>query len=219
MLKKGIDVSFKDIDLPKGIVSGYFSQFGTVDSDGDIIEKGAFSKSIKERGPSSKKLIKHLLDHKRDWAVGVIQVLKEDDFGLYYESKVGSHANGRDFLLMVESEIINQHSIGYQVVKYNQDNDKKTTRLTEIKLLEGSSLQFLGANENTPIVGIKSVKEAMEHAFLLEKFIHNSTATDETLQELGQKLKSLINQLEPLMHSSEEDEPMDNKSIYSLLAN
>src|SRR3546814_10841133 len=97
---------------------------------------------------------------------------------------------------MVESGIINQHSIGYQVIKYTQDNDKKTTNLTEINLLEGSSLQFLAANRNTPIVGIKSINDALEYILLLEKFIRNSDATDDTLQELDTQLNSLIQQLE-----------------------
>ena len=47
---KAVDISEKD-----GIVSGYFSSFGNKDSDGDIIERGAFKKTIKERGPKSTK--------------------------------------------------------------------------------------------------------------------------------------------------------------------
>jgi phage head maturation protease len=63
---KSFDYSIKgaDIDASKGIVTGYFAAFNNKDSDGDIIVKGAFAKTIKERGPqSSKPRIKHLLDH------------------------------------------------------------------------------------------------------------------------------------------------------------
>ena len=40
----------KDIDEKSGIVKGYGSIFGNIDSDGDIISKGAYTKTIKENG-------------------------------------------------------------------------------------------------------------------------------------------------------------------------
>ena len=43
----------KDIDTQKREVSIYLSKFDTMDSDMDVIKKGAFSKSIQERGPGS----------------------------------------------------------------------------------------------------------------------------------------------------------------------
>jgi len=46
-------------------VSGYFSNFNSIDSDQDIIRSGAFAKSIAERGPESKsnRQIKYLHQH------------------------------------------------------------------------------------------------------------------------------------------------------------
>ena len=44
-------IQIKDIDGKKGIVTGYFADFNSIDSDGDIIRPGAFSKSISEWGP------------------------------------------------------------------------------------------------------------------------------------------------------------------------
>ena len=43
----------KDIDLNKREVAIYLSKFGVIDSDNDMIVKGAFQRSIKERGPLS----------------------------------------------------------------------------------------------------------------------------------------------------------------------
>ena len=39
-----------DADEKMGIVEGYGSVFGNVDSDGDIITKGAYRKTITENG-------------------------------------------------------------------------------------------------------------------------------------------------------------------------
>jgi phage head maturation protease len=50
MLKKGLNQGFADSDTKQGVVSGYFAVFGNRDLDGDIIEPGAFTKTVMERG-------------------------------------------------------------------------------------------------------------------------------------------------------------------------
>mgnify|MGYP003980188557 FL=1 len=52
----------KDIDEKSGTVKGYGSVFGNVDSDGDIITKGAYTKTIKENGERVKYLYQHQMD-------------------------------------------------------------------------------------------------------------------------------------------------------------
>lgn len=199
--------SFKDADAKQGIVTGYFSSFNNVDSDGDIIRKGAFVKSIMENGPgSAKPRIKHLLNHNTTQPLGKILVLKEDDKGLYYESKVGTHALGVDFIKKVESELITEHSIGFKTIKRNQLQDwesyMKTPALgmyeiTEAQLWEGSSLDAWGANENTPLTGLKGkekedvLQKIINRQKNIEKFCRNSDATDETVELLLLESKQL----------------------------
>ena len=61
LTKNVLDGAIKDVDVQTGIVTGYFSVFGNLDSDGDIVLPGAFKKTIKENGPdSSKPRILHL---------------------------------------------------------------------------------------------------------------------------------------------------------------
>ena len=43
---KNYDASIKDLDVATGIVTGYFSQFNSIDLDGDVIMPGAFTKTI-----------------------------------------------------------------------------------------------------------------------------------------------------------------------------
>jgi HK97 family phage prohead protease len=195
-------ISFKDVDGKKGIVTGYFSHFDSIDSDGDIIKKGAFQKTIQENGPLSKKpRIKHLLNHDPSQPLGVLTELKEDNYGLYYESKLGSHSLGQDFVKMVESGLIQEHSIGFQTMKYNQIkpwNEVKpgeaARELTDLKLYEGSSLTAWGANMNTPMLGMKSEQKAVAAAKridILVKAIRNGAFTDETFDLLEIELKQL----------------------------
>lgn len=191
----------KDIDGKKGIVTGYFADFDTIDSDGDIIKKGAFTRTITSMGPTAAKpRIKHLQNHNPYQPLGVLQTLKEDTKGLYYESQIGPHALGKDFLLMAEAGLITEHSIGYRTIKYNQlmpwedwKDGEAMRELTELKLYEGSSLTAWGANPNTPLTG---VKELGIKAKLIDDFCHKTKATDDTIKELLTYNKQLLQYLQ-----------------------
>lgn len=202
-----VTANIKDVDGKQGIVSGYFNSFNNVDSDGDIIRPGAFTKTIAENGPASARpRIKHLMNHDVSQVPGVLQVLKEDGRGLYYESKAGTHTLGQDFIKMVESGIITEHSIGFKTIKKNQLQDFETFQqnpgkgwfeITEVKLWEGSSLTAWGANEMTPIVGMKGLTadqhldRMLSRCKALEKFCRNTTASDETIELLLIEQKQL----------------------------
>ena len=208
MITKGFDISFKDVDTKQGIVSGYFASFGTKDSDGDIIDPGAFRKTMLERGPKGKQLIKWLLDHDRTKVPGKLLELEEDHFGAKYVGKVGRHSVGRDFLLMVEDGLINQHSFGFKAIKEQYDHATKTNHIKELMMFEGSSIQFLGANPNTPITGLKSLEDALQMCAKMEKFIRTSNATDDTLIKLNEQLISLQKSIEPLINTQKTEEPI-----------
>jgi len=177
-MTKGYSEGVKDVDTVKGIVTGYFSAFGNKDSDGDIIQFGAYTKSINENFPR----IKHLLDHDRTKAVGKLQILKQDSFGLYYESKAGRHTLGQDFLKMAEDGIITEHSVGIQAIKEHKSKEENANIITEVRLLEGSSLQTWGSNQFTPLMGIKSETDLMALFDTLEKALKNGTYSDECFQ-------------------------------------
>lgn len=199
MLTKGINEGFQDTDLKQGIVSGYFAMFGNKDLDGDIIERGAFSKTIQERGPNGKGLIKFLLDHDRYKAVAKITSLEEDSKGLRYSAKIGTHSLGLDFMKMIESELINQHSFGFVIPKDKQfwDEQRKANIIKEVIMHEGSAIQFLGANPETTFIDLKSDSDAMIYLEKLEKFIRTTDCTDETIITLENRLKSLTLLLKP----------------------
>lgn len=194
--------SIKDVDGKQGIVSGYFAHFDSVDSDKDVIRKGAFEKTIRDNGPGSlKPRIKHLLNHDSTMPLGKLLTLKEDAKGLYYESQIGQHSLGQDFIKMIESGLISEHSIGFRTIKRNQlrewseaKENEAVFELTELKLWEGSSLTAWGANMNTPIVGMKSeqkAKVASKRIDLLTKAMREGTFTDETFDLLEIELKQL----------------------------
>lgn len=180
--------------MKEGVVTGYAANFGSLDADNDIIMPGAFSKTIKEQGPkSTQPRIKHLLNHNTSQPIGNPLSLMEDSKGLLYESKVGTNSIAVDFLKMVDSGLITEHSIGYSTVRKtitNPDADwrDQTTQLHELKLYEFSSLTAWGANQNTPLLGVKSLKTVEGRISNLIKAIDSGTFTDSTFLFLQDEL-------------------------------
>ena len=196
---KSFDLEIKDVDAKQGIVTGYFSAFGNVDSDGDIMMPGAFKRSIQDWGPEGKGRIKHLLNHDPSQPLGKIKVLKEDDYGLYYESKIGSHALGKDYVKMIESGLIAEHSIGFKTLR--EQKADMGNQIHEVMLFEGSSLTAWGANEATPLLGMKNfnnLEKLQDQIKSFEKFIRNSDVTDETIDLCLLKVKQLAQAVEQM---------------------
>lgn len=146
--------AIKDVDVKKGIVTGYFSIFGNIDSDNDIIVPGAFKKTLSE----NYRRIKHLYQHDpwRPLAGTKDDRLKiqEDSKGLYFESAISQTSYGRDVVQLYQDGVLDEHSVGFQTMR---SNDKaKHRELIELKLFEGSSVTW-GANELAQGSAMKSV--------------------------------------------------------------
>lgn len=151
----------KDVDSEKGIVKAYFSVFGNIDSDGDIIEPGAFTKTIKERGPDGTKRIKHFKFHDRRLAPGLNIELGEDEFGAFFVSRLSKSTLGRDTLIEYQEEIITEHSHGFETIK-NHVDEANINHIIEIKLWEVSTLAAWGANSLTRTEFVKSLESEEE---------------------------------------------------------
>jgi HK97 family phage prohead protease len=211
---KSFDLQVKDVDSKSGIVTGYFSAFGMMDSDGDIIMPGAFKRSIQDWGPEGKGRIKHLLNHNPSQPLGKPLVVKEDTYGLYYESKIGTHQLGKDFIKMVESGLISEHSIGFKTLR--EQKGSEANEIYDVMLFEGSSLTAWGANENTPLIGMKGMKnieKIQDQIKSFEKFIRDSDVTDETIDLCLIKVKQLAQTIEQMTSSTKavDEAPLQQK--------
>lgn len=215
ILEKSQGQGFKDVSTSSRTVTGYFAAFGILDSDGDVIQKGAFAKTIQERGPdgSGKRRIKYLQDHNPYQVVGKLEVLKEDNYGVYYEGKIGTHTAGEDYLKMVTEGLISEHSFGYRVIK-EEKADNGDNILKEVFMKEGSGLQVDAANPFTPITGIKSAQDIEAVFQALEKAIKNGTYSDECFKNIIiPRYESLKNTLPSFTDTKPMQDEEDIKSI------
>ena len=218
---KNVSLEVKDIDNKSRVVKVALSKFGNVDSDNDVITRGAFAKSIQERGAESEgnRKIKFLRYHDFEHEIGKWVHLEETPDYLIGTGKLGRSTKGNDALLDYEDGIITEHSIGFiSIPDKTYLREDGITELREVYLMEGSAVTF-GANEDTPVfhVGKSEDKQAYldrlnEKMFGLIKAIKNGQGTDERLETIENQLRviqakynSLIN-FEPIQ-SLEEDEP------------
>ena len=193
----------KDIDSKSRVVSGYLSNFGNVDSDSDIIVKGAFAKSIAER----KDKIFYLLQHNWEKPLGKFNVLQEDEKGLYFEAEIANTSYGNDLIELYASGIVNEHSIGYNTIKSEYDSKTEIRTIKEVKLWEGSAVT-MGANSATPFLGFKSeLKDLQEKQSKIIKAIKEGSFTDETFIMLEYSLKQLMAEAYELKSTQNEQEP------------
>ena len=159
---KSQSFGIKDINLEKREVAMYLSHFGNIDSDGDLLVKGCFKKSLQEKGvdSTSNRKIAFLRYHNWEMPIGKFTRLEEDDMGLFAVGQLGQSTLGNDALLDYQDEIIREHSIGFKYIpdKIKWVEDASMERggyylISEVALWEGSAVTF-GANELTPVVQI-----------------------------------------------------------------
>ena len=207
---KSSETSIKDLSLGKREVAMYLSKFNVIDSDNDMIIKGAFEKSILERGvnSNSNRNIAFLRYHDWQHQIGKFLKLEEDEKGLFAVAQLGTSTKGEDALRDYEEGIIKEHSIGFQYisenVKFIEDNNNEQKgyyQINEVKLFEGSAVTF-GANEFTEVLNIGKSKNCIDALEKLTKEIDivtkaliNGRGTDERMYNLEMKLKYLNSRL------------------------
>lgn len=196
------------VDLDKNEFEGYASTFGNRDLVGDIVEKGAFAKTIKERLP--KGLVKVLWQHFDP--MGMPKHMEEDSNGLYVVAKVSKTNGNQDRLQLMKDGVVDRLSIGYDVVKREVDDSAKdrTVRLKELKLYEFSPVTF-PANEEAVITGVKNMEleGLLKRIPQLEQYIkagHSLTTASR------QRIEDAIKALQALLVTCEEPEKSTPKS-------
>ncbi len=179
-----------------GTFTGYGSVFGNVDAYGDIVEAGAFAKSIEKKKPAL------LWQHDPTQPVGVWEEISEDKHGLLMRGRllIGNVAKATEARELLKAGAISGLSIGYMPVKWEYDKDprdsdekaKRTVRrLKEIDLWEVSLVTF-PANDAARVTGVKNLATIQD--------------VEESLRDAGysrSEAKSLISRIKDLQRDAE----------------
>jgi HK97 family phage prohead protease len=173
----GID----DVDKKRNTVVGYASKFGNIDSHNDIVERGAFKRTINHNAAR----VKTLMHHDPMQVVGKPKMMEEDEYGLYTETKVSDTAMGRDLLTLIEDGVIDEMSIGFIPVKENYDDKRKANVINEVKLVEYSFVT-LASNPAARVEGLKglaAIDEITSSMKRMEKALRDGEFVSDDLPE------------------------------------
>ncbi len=216
------ELMLKDIDEAQGRIIGYFSKFGNIDSDGDMIMPGAYTKTLKENSHR----IKHLYQHNPLMPLSGVKggklILTEDKDGLAFDSTISKTSYGKDVIRLYMDGVIDEHSVGYSVVEKSQKSNYR--ELIDLRLMEGSTVTW-GANEFAGTSNVKSLtkEQTVEKMGSVVKALRNGKyETEEVFDLLEIYFKQLQQNILDLSQKSTEPvqtttEPDESKSMIEAL--
>lgn len=155
----------KSID-EQGIFEGYGNVFGVQDHYRDVVEPGAFTKTL-QNWQSKGRLPALLWQHDSSKPIGVYESMNEDQYGLHVRGRllVEDVPLAREAWALLKAGAINGLSIGYSTVLEERDINR-VNHIKEIDLWEVSLVTF-PANAESTVTHIKTIRE-------FEKFLRDS---------------------------------------------
>lgn len=178
----------------QGVFSGYGSIFGNEDQGNDIVQKGAFTKSLQDR-PASK--VKMLFQHKTDEPIGVFEEIYEDQKGLFVKGRLAlGTQKGREAYELLKMGALDGMSIGFRADPQKQgynENKRGVRTLKQVDLMEISLVTF-PMNERALITSVKGNSKSIRE---WEDILREVGGLSRTESKIGAKaLYKSLNQRE-----------------------
>lgn len=145
-----------------GSFSGYGSVFNVTDYGNDMVEPGAFEKSLKLWGNSGR-VVPVLWQHKTDEPIGAWPDLSEDDHGLLGKADlwIEDAPYARIAHKGMKTKTITGLSIGYRVKRESFDKKAGVNRLHELDLVE-ISVVTNPMNDEARVSAVKSIDQIIK---------------------------------------------------------
>ena len=145
-LPTGLETKFQAFEAETSdaqglIIQGYASLFDHKDQSGDVVRKGAYSKSLSKK-KAENIAIKMLWQHDPTQPIGVWDEVYEDARGLFVKGRILKEIQaGQEALILLEAGAIDGLSIGYRTIESNK-NSYGGRDLREVELWEVSLVTF-----------------------------------------------------------------------------
>lgn len=145
------NLELKLVDADAGVWEAYASTFkDTPDPYGDVVDKGAFKKTIKDNA----RRIRNLWNHNVNEPIGRPLAMSEDSHGLLTKNKLSLGVQrAREARDLMADGVINEVSIGFDTI--TDRLVEKTRHLVEVRLWDISPVTY-AANEEALILSVKS---------------------------------------------------------------
>lgn len=208
MLTKSLPLRIKaageEDDLADGTIRAYASVFGNVDSYGDVVEKGAFARSIKEWEDSGDTL-PLLWGHNTfdpDFNIGGVKSAVEDDHGLLIEAEFDlDNPKAAQVYRLCKGRRVRDLSFAFDIAEAGEGkvDDQPVRLLKDLNLFECSIVPY-GANPETSIVAVKHSIEALTGQ------LRKNDEKPGDLTELRSMLTSAVDLIDALSADDEDDD-------------
>ena len=180
-----------------GFIQGYASVWDTIDSDNEVIRKGAFAKTIVERVDKGK--VPLMVEHYA-WGGGTMDVIgkitqaKEDQYGLWIHAELASTTTAQEAKKLMAEGMVKGLSVSFNPLQWGfiEDgaDDNKTGRtiveFKEARLLE-VTLTPLPANEDAAVMSVKGISKITEEMKAL-------TAKDQSAEALEEDISRILDE-------------------------
>jgi HK97 family phage prohead protease len=233
---------YKASETEEGVVEAYVSVFGNVDSYGDRVMLGAFTKSLEAKAP------KMVWQHDLTRPVGKTLEAREvpagdtslpDELKEYGALWVKGAFNlnttdGKDAYEHIKFGSVDEYSFGYEEIA-STPNEDGTKSLTELRIVEWSPVT-LGANPLTLTASVKSLGLEPKADILEEAFANTldhlrshadmkekagaaiSRVRRERLRGLAESAKEFYKELIKMLDEAEPQREEDAKQQLAILA-
>ena len=180
----------------------------------EVFRKGAFGKTVRERGPGGNGQIKFLRGHDMFAAIAArYTALKEDQRGLYFEAETINTSTGRDLAEELRSGVIDTVSVGFDAVREEWDSDEETRTVLEARLFEISAVNW-PAYEDAKIDSVRAFERLPAYLdALLEEMRAGkvlSSANFQKLTEARDRIDEVIASATPEETGPDEGSPEDD---------
>lgn len=141
-----------------GTFEGVASPFGEIDSYRDVVQPGAFTKSLAQYHEKNRK-VPMLWQHDTRQPIGIYSELKETPTQLIVSGACNMEVQrGRECHALMKQGALSGLSIGYDTVRDEWDTKGETRKLHEVNLWEISPVTFPAA-DSARVTMVKSLQE------------------------------------------------------------
>lgn len=208
MQVKDLKLSIKEMGSDDGTFVGYASTYGgQPDSYGDIVDKGAFARTLDHHAGKIKILYQH--DQKSPIGIGE---LTDSDSGLIMKGKllVGAGIPEADkAYTLLKAGLVDGLSIGYDIVVQKRETDGN--HLKELKLYEVSCVT-LPANESCRIVNVKSIDDCFADVLERMNLILDQKSAENLSEAQKAQISALAERLASYSPAPQKEAPTDSPS-------
>lgn len=214
MIRRSYRPESMKVDADGRTIEGYASVTDFRDFGGDIVAKGAFRKSLKERMPLGR--IKVMRNH--ETLIGQPMEAQEDDHGLFTRSLISETQTGNETLTLVKDGVLDGISIGFSIPKggmrLSKDEQGRPSRIIGDMVLHEWSFVDFPMNDEARVTGTKALEDALDllaqvpHAVaMLAEVQAGEHATPEQIKEARRVVADLDGAMDVMQRVAREFEP------------